>query len=147
MKISIKLIIIILISITILGFIFLMYPRSGTFETLILNKYKDMNLKMISIKDSSEEKLTTLEDQGDLDKALNYFNSLNIKEVNSFKENSIISDYITFQYENTNFNVRILDDTHVKISSALPGRHNNQIYKITNSKINIDFILELNNSN
>ncbi|MPM01357.1 hypothetical protein SDC9_47597 [bioreactor metagenome] len=144
MKISIKLIIIILISITILGFIFLMYPRSGTFETLILNKYKDMNLKIISIKDSSENKLTILEDQRDLNKVINYFNNLNIKEINSFKENSIISDYITFQYENTNFNIRILDDTHVKISSTLPGRHNNQIYEITNSKINIDFILELN---
>lgn len=126
-----------ILAILTLSFVYIVYPRSGTLENLVLENYKteEFTFGRLNIED---EAYTIAEDNKDkVEGFLNGIKDIKIKEISKIKEEDINEEYNLrlHSYKNSEkLGLVLLDFKYIRIFGSAKGRHRNAIYKILNEE-------------
>lgn len=126
-----------------LSFVYIVYPRSGTLEDLVLENYKTEEftygkLNIFGRLNIEDEAYTIAEDNKDkVEGFLNEIKDIKIKEISKIKEEDINEEYNLRLYSYSNsetLGFAIFDFKYIRIFGNVKGRYRTSMYKILNEE-------------
>ena len=139
-KFEIFLVIIIIVAIGL--YVYAVFPRRGTIESLILNKVDNMDFTNITIRENYDKEYRK-ENEQYIKNFLDNIKEIKIKENKSYEEQGDIIEIRMYSKEDSGkLGFVIFNDKYIKVYSDTKGRHNTVIYKIID---NSSIINNLNN--
>ncbi|WP_066894444.1 hypothetical protein [Clostridium nigeriense] len=137
-KFEIFLLIIVIVSVG--SYIYAVFPRRGTIETLILNKIDNIDFTNITIRESNDKEYR-YENKYDIKNFLDNIKGIKIKEDRIKQDKRNVTEVRMYsKYSSGNLGFVIFDDKYIKVYSDTKGRHNTVIYKVTDDTSIINYL-------
>lgn len=118
-----------------LSFIYIVYPRRGTLENMVLENYKTKEFTYGKLRVEDEDYTLAEYNNEKIEEFLNEIKGIKIKEISNIKEEDIDEVYnLKFYGGSEDLGLVIFDFKYIKIFGSAKGRHRNAIYKILNDE-------------
>lgn len=126
-------------------YVYAVFPRSGTIESLILNKVDNIDFTNITIRESYDKEYRK-ENEEDIKNFLDNIKEIKIKENKSYEEQRDVIEIRMYSKDASGkLGFVILDDKYIKVYSNTEGRHNTVMYKIIDDLSIINYLDNIKN--
>ncbi|WP_142413857.1 hypothetical protein [Hathewaya massiliensis] len=143
-----KSIVIIIVISLILILAYFLYPKTGSFDDLILSKYTKDNFTNIMFQSSSHNEDRTIKDKKKINEFLTYMSQLNLKEYKKdIPEENKETYYINiYGKDNNGMSIAVNHKNYISIYESFNNKRTKiKTYKITNKDIDMEYIKKVLN--
>ncbi len=146
MKISKKILGIVLVVLVIIFGAYSLYPRSGSFNDLILTKYSKVEFKKVILTSTKHGSFSASSNNIDkINKVLPYLGELKLIEYKSKKdEHYTYNEYYDiglYDHNNNVLGISVYNENLIQVYIGMDSR--TKIYRITDNKVDIEHIKKL----